>query len=114
MKPIFYASFGIWFPDYININNKYYDNTTQAFYHCPFNVNHLSPVEDGVYEYGRRIDNIAIDHISRLVYYTGRMYYTELDDNFIAAVTFEGHYNFLLVTTRGSSISNIALDSKAG
>ena len=63
--------------------------------------------------YDHDIYKIAVDPISRLVYYTGRMSYSEFD-NYIAAVTFEGHHNFLLVTKRGNSISNIALDPKAG
>ena len=112
-KPIFYVSFGNWLQDYNNINNKYYDKLNMTFYHCPFIVDHLYPVVGGD-GYDHDIYTIAIDPISRLVYYSGGMSYSELGDNYIAAMTFEGHHNFLLVTKRGNSISKIALDPKAG
>ena len=112
-KPIFYVSLGNWLRDYNTINNKYYDKPNMTFYHCSLIVDNLSPVL-GCNGYDHCIYTIAVDPISRLVYYTGGMSYTEIGDNFIAAVTFEGHHNFLLVTKRWSSISSIALDPKAG
>ncbi|KAI0225833.1 hypothetical protein LSAT2_023402 [Lamellibrachia satsuma] len=53
---------------------------------------------------------IAIDAISRLVYYTSRTEDTQLNLNFIAAMTLDGHHRFLLVTTKGNYINGIALD----
>ena len=73
----------------------------------------LSPVVGG-YPFGRSTKAFAVDAISRLVYYTGDMYYSEINDKFIAAMTLDGQHQFLLITRKGSAIENIALDPIAG
>ncbi|KAK2190870.1 hypothetical protein NP493_66g06013 [Ridgeia piscesae] len=64
--------------------------------------------------WGSSIRAIAIDPVSRLLYYTGTMYGLELGSNFLASMTLDGRHHFLLVTSRTNSIDNIALDPVTG
>ncbi|KAK2149436.1 hypothetical protein NP493_2991g00003 [Ridgeia piscesae] len=66
------------------------------------------------YRWSSSIRAIAMDPVSRLVYYTGTMGVAELGSNFLASMTLDGRHHFLLVTARTNSIDNIALDPVTG
>ncbi|KAK2163956.1 hypothetical protein NP493_1439g00019 [Ridgeia piscesae] len=66
------------------------------------------------YWWGRMVNSLAIDPVSRLVYYTGGTMRADIGSNLLASMTLDGRHHFLLVTSRTSSISSIALDPVTG
>ncbi|KAK2187858.1 hypothetical protein NP493_153g11078, partial [Ridgeia piscesae] len=66
------------------------------------------------FQWSRSIRDIAVDPVSRLMYYSGDMSGGELNGYFLASMTLDGRHHFLLVTSRTTSVDNIALDPITG
>ena len=69
----------------------------------------------GTYHYNH---GIAVDVVSQLVYYMGRLYEDYAEEKFwtgfIAATTLEGHHHFLLITIPTYVPRDIVLDHIRG